>query len=35
MAIVVLFALAAFVLAAAAFGKDSRDSNDWACHPRA
>jgi hypothetical protein len=34
MAIIILLALAMFVLTAAALGTDSRDGNDWARHPR-
>jgi hypothetical protein len=34
MAIIVLFAIVAFVLAAAALGTDSRDGNDWGWQPR-
>jgi hypothetical protein len=33
LAIIALFALVGFVLAAAMVGKDSRDGNDWSQHP--
>jgi hypothetical protein len=33
-AIIALFAIVAFVLLASAYGKDSRDGNDWRTHSR-
>ena len=33
-ALIILLAVVALMGAATAFGTDSRDGNDWACHPR-
>jgi hypothetical protein len=34
LAIIAVFAIVSFVIAAAMLGKDSRDGNDWSQHPR-